>query len=227
MATELQFGGAPLDRRSRKGNREKILTAASAVFLANGYFAVSMEDIAAATGVSRMTVYRHFSSKSALAIELFERAAEVAMTIYLRIGQARFHEYADVKQWIIEIFATDRSNRQLLRVFTQANAEEAAFAKRSQNFVGDVVAELARSIPAFAVDRNKPDELRKWLEAWLLIYELLDQSNRAAWDRVVANEPLLIDIFVSRFMAFVNSQSETTNDSVRSRLVVDTLLLEP
>lgn len=175
------------------------------VFRARGYFPVSIEDIASAADVSRMTVYRHFSGKAAIAGELFGRAADVTMPVYLCIADGDFHEFAAVRDWIVHLFATDRANRQLLRVFTQANADEATFTVRAQDFVADVVMGLGRVIPAFAIHRDRPEEQRRWLEAWLLIYELLDQSNRAAWDRVAANEPLMIDILTTRFVDFVNA----------------------
>ncbi len=46
--------------------RKKILEAAVDLFLANGYEGASVEDIAAAAGVSRQTVYSHFGSKEDL-----------------------------------------------------------------------------------------------------------------------------------------------------------------
>ena len=163
-----------------------------------------MEEIASASGVSRMTVYRHFSGKAAIAIELFERAEERIMPVYLSIAQGHFREFAAVRQWIVHLFATDRANRQLLRIFTQA-ADDSAFSARAQNFVGEVIAGLGVTIPAFAIDPAKPEEQRRWLEAWLLIHELLDQSNRAAWDHAFATSPLMIDLLASRFIGFALS----------------------
>ena len=102
------------------------------------------------------------------------------------------------------MFATDRANRQLLRIFTQA-AEESAFSARAQSFIGEVIACLGLTIPAFAIDPGKPELQRRWLEAWLLIHELLDQSNRAAWDHAFASNPLMIDLLASRFLGFALS----------------------
>jgi TetR/AcrR family transcriptional repressor of mexJK operon len=60
--------------RSRAGNgrslsplkRARIIHAGKAVFLAQGFGAASVDDIAATAGVSKMTVYRHFRSKELL-----------------------------------------------------------------------------------------------------------------------------------------------------------------
>ena len=46
--------------------REAILKGAKAVFLKHGFGVASMDEVAAAAGVSKMTVYRHFGSKEDL-----------------------------------------------------------------------------------------------------------------------------------------------------------------
>jgi AcrR family transcriptional regulator len=66
---------------SRPARREAILAAAAGAFARAGYAATSMEDIAAASGVTKLIVYRHFDSKEALyrAVleQVFKRQAEL------------------------------------------------------------------------------------------------------------------------------------------------------
>jgi AcrR family transcriptional regulator len=66
---------------SRPARREAILSAAAGAFARAGYAATSMEDIAAASGVTKLIVYRHFDSKEALyrAVleQVFTRQAEL------------------------------------------------------------------------------------------------------------------------------------------------------
>jgi TetR/AcrR family transcriptional regulator, mexJK operon transcriptional repressor len=52
--------------RRSDAKRRAILAGAQAVFLASGFGGASMDAVAAAAGVSKMTVYRHFKSKEAL-----------------------------------------------------------------------------------------------------------------------------------------------------------------
>lgn len=47
-----------------------ILDAATGVFLKSGYLGTNMDEIAALSGVSKQTVYKHFSSKEALFVEI-------------------------------------------------------------------------------------------------------------------------------------------------------------
>jgi TetR/AcrR family transcriptional regulator, mexJK operon transcriptional repressor len=65
-------------RSARK--REAILEAAAAAFLADGYRGTSVDAIAAAAGVSKQTVYKHFADKerlfSEIVIETVNGAAE-------------------------------------------------------------------------------------------------------------------------------------------------------
>lgn len=53
---------------------QDVLSVSSALFAERGYYAVSMEDIAAAADVSRATLYRYFSTKDTILAELTRRA---------------------------------------------------------------------------------------------------------------------------------------------------------
>lgn len=53
-------------RSKSDAKRRAILRGAKAVFLASGFEAANMDDVAARAGVSKMTVYRHFGSKEDL-----------------------------------------------------------------------------------------------------------------------------------------------------------------
>jgi AcrR family transcriptional regulator len=63
-------------RAERK--REAIITAARALFLRDG-FDVSVDQIAAEAGVSKVTVYNHFGSKQALFVEVVKDAMDAPL----------------------------------------------------------------------------------------------------------------------------------------------------
>ena len=185
------------------GSRERLLAAAAASFCANGYFAVSVEDIATKAGVSRMTFYRHFAGKAALAIALFEQNVANWMPRYLAITDHPTLDRAIVQSWLEDLFEADRESGQLLRVFIQANVAESGFTEAAHSLLSTLVAELGAHIPAFALDPQA--DRKRWLEAWLLIYEILDQSNHAARGAGVSTDPLIIEILADRFLQFVGS----------------------
>jgi AcrR family transcriptional regulator len=208
LATESRVAGLLAFAKQRKqDSRERLLAAGVTEFCTNGYIRVSVEVIATAAGVSRITFYRHFSGKADLAIELFKRAAAAAMPDLLRIAQSDFRDREVVSGWLTDLFAADRANRRLLRVFTQATLDEDTFTRRAQELISELICALGAKIPAFAVRAALPRDRRRWLEAWLLVYEILDQSNHAALESGVAQDPLVIEILTDRFLAFVNSDS--------------------
>ncbi len=63
-----QAGEAETGRSARK--HKAILEAATEAFLRNGYLGANMDEIATLSGVSKQTVYKHFSSKEALFVEI-------------------------------------------------------------------------------------------------------------------------------------------------------------
>ncbi|MGN9847007.1 TetR/AcrR family transcriptional regulator [Nonomuraea sp. H19] len=74
----LLSGGAPHERADAARNRMKVLAAAERLFNTRGVAAVSMDDVAAAAGVGKGTLYRRFGDKSGLAAALLgERESEL------------------------------------------------------------------------------------------------------------------------------------------------------
>lgn len=55
----------PTEKRSDRKHRE-IMQAATTLFVAKGYDGTSMDDIAAEAGVSKQTIYKHFTDKDRL-----------------------------------------------------------------------------------------------------------------------------------------------------------------
>ncbi len=195
------------NRRRKIDSRERLLAAAMQLFCDRGYALVSVDDIASAAGLSRMTLYRHFGGKSDLAVELFRCTAKAAEPRLLAIGDRDYRDHAVIAGWIGSLFELDRANRHVVSVFIQANAES-GFNEGAHQWLADVIRALGLAIPAFALERDRPEERRRWLEAWMLIYEILDQSNHAARDSGVSGDPLVIDILAERFRRFVNGPTE-------------------
>ena len=63
-------------RLPRPARREQLLGAALAVFVAQGYHAAAMDDIAEAAGVSKPVLYQHFPGKLDLYLALLDQHAE-------------------------------------------------------------------------------------------------------------------------------------------------------
>ena len=64
-------GGRPI-RMPRSARRKQLLAAAQDVFVANGYHAAAMDDIAERAGVSKPVLYQHFPGKLELYLALLD-----------------------------------------------------------------------------------------------------------------------------------------------------------
>jgi AcrR family transcriptional regulator len=67
---------APSPRIRDPERKDRILAAAADLVARNGYHAVSMAEIGAAAGITGSGIYRHFESKSALLVALFDRVID-------------------------------------------------------------------------------------------------------------------------------------------------------
>jgi AcrR family transcriptional regulator len=79
---------APRQLLDRAARRETILRGAAGAFAEKGYAATSMEDVAAAAGITKLIVYRHFASKEALYDAVLERVSERGRDLFLAGLQA-------------------------------------------------------------------------------------------------------------------------------------------
>jgi len=189
--------------KRKASSREKLLAAATEAFCSRGYFNVSVEEIVSAAGVSRMTFYRHFNDKAALAAEMFRLSTRVTRPQLVSIGQADFRDRDVVKNWLGELFTSEQERRQLLQVFLQANVSDENFTARGHEYLDSLAVELGRNIPAFNADPEDPNKQRQWVEGWLILYEILDQGNHAARHSGVAVRPETLDVLTDRFITFV------------------------
>src|SRR3954462_12975048 len=69
--------GARPTRLPRSARRKQLLAAAQEVFVANGYHAAAMADIADPAGVSKPVLYQHFPGKLELYLALLDQHVEV------------------------------------------------------------------------------------------------------------------------------------------------------
>lgn len=100
---------ADLGRSAQK--RRAILEAATEVFLKSGYLGTNMDEIAARSGVSKQTVYKQFSSKEALFVEIVSSMTNAT-------GDFVHNEAPKLKGNEVEAYLTEYAQRQLLAVVT-------------------------------------------------------------------------------------------------------------
>jgi AcrR family transcriptional regulator len=97
---------------TRSGQKRKaILTAATVVFLRDGYLGTSMDEIAALSGVSKQTVYKHFASKEALFVEIVTSMTDQA-------GDMVHNDMPDIADGDLAAYLETYAYRQLTIVLT-------------------------------------------------------------------------------------------------------------
>jgi len=95
-----------------EAKRRAILDAATEVFLKSGYLGTNMDEIAALSGVSKQTVYKHFSSKEALFVEIVSSMTNTA-------GDLVHNDIAAAEtEAVLADFLIDYAYRQLSIVLT-------------------------------------------------------------------------------------------------------------
>lgn len=105
------------DSRGRIDKRRAILEAAFAVFAEQGYSQASVQEIAEAAGVAKLTVYNHFGDKESLFRQAMEAAADivsaenVALVERLRDpGDDLRAALEDVAHRLLQVCCGDRSH---------------------------------------------------------------------------------------------------------------------
>jgi AcrR family transcriptional regulator len=113
MARQIDEAGtaeAVGNRSDRK--RRAILDAATEVFLRHGYLGTNMDEVATLSGVSKQTIYKHFSSKEALFVEIVSSMTNAA-------GDTVHNDIETLDDPArLEAFLVDYAQRQLTVVLT-------------------------------------------------------------------------------------------------------------
>lgn len=138
----------------------QILRAAEALFLEHGYDKVSLEEIAAAAGVTRGAVHWHFKNKQGLLLALRDEAQrpfrQLAEQLSQDAGAASFKELGDI---IADMFArleNDPRQQGLLKVMMRldlalAEKEEGSTFREEMNALLEPIFEAVareRALPA-------------------------------------------------------------------------------
>lgn len=135
-ARSTQTAAAPRCTRGRPkdlGKRQAILDAATEIFLARGFAGASMDAVAEAAGVSKVTVYAHFADKD----DLFSAMIRARCEAYNR--PERFAVYGDLapRAALVEMgrsFLALLLDPEVLRLYRVISAEAASRPKVAELF---------------------------------------------------------------------------------------------
>jgi AcrR family transcriptional regulator len=85
--------------------RERILTVAASMFVADGYHGTSIDSIATASGTSRATIYQYFESKDEIYAELYSRSEQAVLEHAARLGHLgpTLDGFQHLGQWLVDL----------------------------------------------------------------------------------------------------------------------------
>lgn len=101
-------GQAP---RWRPRRRDEVLAAAAALFAAQGYRSTSMREVAAASGILAGSLYHHFPSKEAIAVELIEEYHAALDHVVREFRPGGAGPVADVRSFARQVAAVTAAHR--------------------------------------------------------------------------------------------------------------------
>jgi len=178
--------------RGKAATQERILAAATELFLAQGYERTTMADVGERAGVARATVFWHFSDKASLFREAFNRLLE---PIRASLGQS-YGDQAPAKELeqrvaVYERFVSD--HRQAIIGFVRWAMEEtdtrdwliATLLDLHQRFVGGLTETVVRLAPEGADPKGLALGLAVALDGALFL-SFFDPSAERSADRHAA-----------------------------------------
>ena len=149
-----------LDRPAR---REAILRGAAAAFVEKGYAATSMEEIAAAAGITKLIVYRHFESKEALYDAVLERVSDrVAEEFVAGLQDGRPGEVG-----VRALLTVAREDQAGFTLLWRHAAREPQFAEHAEVIRTRAVGAVESLLTQLKVSEGRR---RKWAAATLVSY---------------------------------------------------------
>ena len=162
---ESKLGGIHQPRQllDRPARREAILRGAAEAFADKGYAATSMEDVAAAAGITKLIVYRHFDSKQTLYDAVLERVSERLREEFsgaLQPGRLASGSVA-------AMLAVAREDPSGFSLLWRHAAREPQFAEHADQIRSRVVAGAEALLTSIAVGEGR---VRRWAAATLVSY---------------------------------------------------------
>jgi AcrR family transcriptional regulator len=174
---------------SRSQRQATILQGAATAFATKGFAGTAMEEVAAASGITKEIVYRHFASKEELYRAVLDGAAQSLQAEFARASQ-EFQSGAGIRA----LLAVGRAHPDALRLLLMHAAREPEFA----DYARDV---RTRVINWVSQRRGHDDPLfRRWA---------VEVAVSHTWNAVLTwldlGDPARDEEFARRCMAGVNA----------------------
>ena len=122
---------------SRAESRERILEAAKQVFFEDGFEAANLDEVARRAGLAKGTIYRYFTSKAELYVEVLVLNADAFVERMRRLIDPRLDAAQQMRNLGLFYFHHYAENPEYFRIF---------WALENQRMIGDLPLELVRAV---------------------------------------------------------------------------------
>lgn len=191
----------PAGTRDPDQTRERILDAAQVLFVAKGFAAVSMREIAARSGVTKSLIHHHFGSKESLWVVVKERAiAAYADTQASDLRQATTPDAALLRRGVANYFKFLRDNPAVVRLFAWTHMDDDQSCGQLDAELVALGAERIRQAQAAGLirpDVNPSHVVTTFVNACTMWFQA--RSHHAQWPGV-GNDDEYLDDFLKIFM---------------------------
>lgn len=152
----MENGTAKTQKRSLTTTK-RICGASREVFYKKGFFAATVEEIAALCGLSRGTIYLNFSSKDEILLELLREDLAHQLDVYRELAKIKRVTATSIKKWIAYFRNDIEHQRNSLNLFSYAGAlridNKILIGQHRDNII-EILGKRFASFDIFALDRN-------------------------------------------------------------------------
>lgn len=189
-------GGLSTIDRIRKATRE--------IFYEKGFFAASVEEIAARGGLSRATVYLHFKGKDELLFDLVKEDLAYQLGLYRELASINRLGLGAIKKWLFFFRSEVDQRRNSLNLFAAAGAIDSDQMVIVGQHRDNIISILGRRFPGFDVEGVCP-ELREIRRAgcYLMIFLIEGVSVNFSSTPAMPDLKIGIDIVAPKLLAFI------------------------
>lgn len=149
-----QGGATALQKRQKTDSRKRILDATEALLSEMSYLQATVEQIAARAKVTKITFYRHFTSKLDVANAVFAKRQPPLLKIFSTLTKNELPDQARVREWLSEIISHFTTHKVFLSVSFEMAATERQHPGPLFDFYAELTKEMAKGTPEFAVARR-------------------------------------------------------------------------
>ncbi len=186
-------------RRHRRTVRSRILEAAVQLLTERSWSDVSIDDVMAASGLSRTSFYRHFDDRQSLMLTLLADVGEQTGAPAKRWSDATGDPVAALRQAVHDLTEVYAKNGPVLRAIAEAAAHDAgidaAYHQLADSFIAMVTSRIAADVAERRSDINDPSETARAL-VWMNERYLTETMGRQPPGDVITTSNALAGVWI-------------------------------